>query len=115
MDNLTFDELPKAITQLFDKLNSIELLLLNLGEEKLTNNDLWLNLNELCDYLPDKPAKATVYGWVHARLIPYHKGSKKLRFLKSEIDIWLKDGGRKTCSEIKNEAGEYLTIGGAGK
>ena len=68
----------------------------------------WLNLNELCEYLPDKPAKATVYSWVHNSIIPYHKGGKKLRFLKAEINEWLKTGRRKTNAEIEKDAESYL-------
>jgi len=51
--------------------------------------DRWMDLIEVCNYIPDKPTKPTVYGWVHSNNIPFHKGGKKLRFLKSEIDNWL--------------------------
>lgn len=54
--------------------------------------DCWFTIAELCTYHPDKPATATVYGWVKNGLIPSHKGAKNLRFLKSEIDQWLKHG-----------------------
>jgi|SRR5665647_265753 len=77
--------------------------------EQPTKTDCWFDLNELCSYLPDKPAKPTVYGWVHTGLIPCHKGAKKLRFLKSEIDQWLKSGKQKTVSEIEAEAISYLS------
>ena len=70
--------------------------------------DRWFDLNELCIYLPDKPSKPTVYGWVHTSLIPCHKGAKKLRFLKSEIDNWLKQGKKKTLAETASEADTYL-------
>ena len=73
-----------------------------------TDPDRWFDLNELCFYHPDKPSKPTVYGWVNAGLIPVHKGGKKLRFLKSEIDSWLKKGKRKTIEETAAEADQYL-------
>jgi len=73
-----------------------------------TETDRWFDLNELCNYLPDKPAKPTVYGWVHEGVIPCHKGAKKLRFLKSEIDSWLKQGRKKTLAETASEADIYL-------
>jgi predicted DNA-binding transcriptional regulator AlpA len=76
--------------------------------EPPTQTDRWFDLNELCIYLPDKPSKATVYGWVHTGLIPCHKGQKKLRFLKSEIDAWLNQGRKKTLAETANEAEQYL-------
>jgi excisionase family DNA binding protein len=70
--------------------------------------DRWFTIDELCEYLPDKPVKATVYGYVHTLSIPFHKTTKRLRFLKSEIDLWLKSGKRKTVSEIEAEADQYL-------
>jgi hypothetical protein len=108
MENLTFNELPQAVTQLYDKLNNIERLLLQKSNESKPEPDCWFDINELCNYLPDKPARPTVYGWVHLSLIPCHKGQKKLRFLKSEIDAWLKLGRKKTLSEISSESDKYL-------
>ncbi len=74
-----------------------------------TDPERWYNLNELCEYLPDRPAAATVYGWVHNAIIPHHKSGKKLRFLKSEIDLWLKQGKKKTVSEIEAQAQNLKT------
>lgn len=76
--------------------------------EPAEQKDCWFDLTELCRYHPDKPTKATVYGWVNAGMIPVHKGGKKLRFLKSEIDEWLKQGRRKTITEVAREADNYL-------
>ncbi len=76
--------------------------------EPQTQTDRWFDLNELCIYHPDKPSKATIYGYVHTGIIPCHKGQKKLRFLKSEIDAWLKQGRKKTLAETANEAEQYL-------
>jgi predicted DNA-binding transcriptional regulator AlpA len=71
-------------------------------------SDRWLDINELCSYLPDKPTKATVYSWVHQGIIPNHKGNKKLSFLKSEIDTWLKQRKRKSFLEVQKEAEEFI-------
>ena len=78
------------------------------SDESPIESDRWFDLNELCSYHPDKPTKPTVYGWVNAGTIPVHKGGKKLRFLKSEIDSWLKQGRKKTLVEISSEAENYL-------
>ena len=47
----------------------------------------------------------TLYGKVSHRTIPYHKppGSKKLVFLKSELDEYLAQGRRKTVKELQEE------------
>ena len=76
--------------------------------EQPTETDRWFDLNELCNYHPDKPSKPTVYGWVNAGTVPVHKGGKKLRFLKSEIDSWLRQGRKKTLAETASEADTYL-------
>jgi excisionase family DNA binding protein len=68
--------------------------------DKPADPDSWMNLDELCQYHPDKPSKPTVYGWVHAGIIPFHKGGKKLRFLKSDIERWLLQGRKQTTAEV---------------
>jgi predicted DNA-binding transcriptional regulator AlpA len=78
-------------------------------------NDRWMDINELCQYHPDKPTKATVYGWVNARTIPVHKGGKKLRFLVSEIDEWLLSNRLQSQAEMVKEAGKYLVNKNGGK
>jgi excisionase family DNA binding protein len=88
--------------------NSIKKVLSNQQAKQPTETDRWFDLNELCTYHPDKPSKPTVYGWVNAGTIPVHKSGKKLRFLKSEIDDWLRQGRKKTLAETANEADAYL-------
>jgi predicted DNA-binding transcriptional regulator AlpA len=106
-EGLTLETLPKAFTHLTNEVSEIKRLLLKKSNEQPTENDRWFDLNELCIYHPDKPSKPTVYGWVYASTIPVHKGSKKLRFLKSEIDNWLRQGRKKTLAEITSEAVQY--------
>lgn len=94
---------PSELEQLIS--NALQKHLLN-KELTLHNKDEWFNLEQICIYLPDKPAKATVYGWVSKRLIPYHKKGKSLSFLKSEIDKWLKEGLRVTANQMAKEIAE---------
>jgi len=107
-EGLTLETLPKAFTQLTNEVSEIRRLLLEKSNEQPTETDRWFDLNELCIYHPDKPTKPTVYGWVNAGSIPVHKGGKKLRFLKSEIDNWLRQGRKKTLAETASEAEQYL-------
>ncbi len=108
MEILTLETLPKAFTQLTIEVSEIKRLLLEKSNEQPTETERWLDLNELCIYHPDKPSKPTVYGWVNAGIIPVHKSAKKLRFLKSEIDSWLKQGKKKTLAETAIEADIYI-------
>ena len=109
MEALTLEALPKAFSNLANDVSEIKRLLLEQGNTQQTEPDRWFDLSELCQYHPDKPSKPTVYGWVSAGTIPVHKGSKKLRFLKSEIDSWLKLGRKPTVADFANEADEYLS------
>ena len=106
-EGLTLETLPKAFTLLTNEVSEIKRLLLEKSNEQPTETDRWFDLNELCIYHPDKPSKPTVYGWVNAGTIPVHKGGKKLRFLKSEIDNWLRQGRKKTLAETASEAEQY--------
>lgn len=107
-EGLTLETLPKAFTNLTNEVSEIKRLLLEKSNEQPTETDRWFDLNELCIYHPDKPSKPTVYGWVNAGTIPVHKGGKKLRFLKLEIDNWLRQGKKKTLAETASEADTYL-------
>ena len=109
MRTVTFDQLPQAVGELFGELESIKQLLLADRANPNQDNDKWFDLNELCQYLPDKPKKPTVYGWVSMRQIPFHKKTKKLQFLKSEIDSWIKTGRNATVAETKTQVEQSLT------
>ena len=107
-EGLTLEKLPQAISLLTEEVSEIKSLLLQQANAKPSETDCWFNLDELCEYLPDRPSKQTVYDWVHERNIPVHKGPKKLRFLKSEVDKWLHEGRKKTQVELAKEANSYL-------
>ena len=81
----------------------------NLNSNGHVSSERWFDLQELCDYLPDKPAKATIYAYVSEEKIPFHKGPKKLRFLKSEIDKWLNEGKGRGSTEIDLETDYFLS------
>ncbi len=106
-EGLTLETLPKAFINLTNEVSEIKRLLLTKSNEQQTEIDLWFNLSEFCIYHPDKPCKPTVYGWVNAGTVPVHKSNKKLRFLKSEIDNWLRQGRKKTLTETANDASLY--------
>jgi predicted DNA-binding transcriptional regulator AlpA len=101
---ITFEAIPKAMAYLIEKVEALEKAISEKNETPVIPVDRWLNIDELKEYLPDHPAKATIYGWVSKRKIPFHKGSKKLRFLQSDIDKWLSGGKRKSESELRDEA-----------
>ena len=88
-DKITFDNLPEAITELHKK---IDRLLSQTQATEQPEADKLLTIQEFIDYLPEHPAKQTVYGWVNDRLVPFEKYGKRLYFRKSDIDLWLSKG-----------------------
>ena len=106
-EQISFNELPQAMAYLIQKVERLESAL-SLNQSEKQESDQWFNLQQLQEYHPDHPAAPTVYAWVGQRLIPNHKHGKKLMFLKSEIDEWLKSGRRKTAAELRAEAAEFV-------
>ena len=112
---LTFEQLPQAVAQLSSKFDKFEQLLLKQNTSLKIEQDIWFDLNELIAYDPGKRSKMTFYGYIRRKEIPFHKTGKKVIFLKSEIDAWLKQGRQKTHDEISIEAEQYLTSTGKSK
>ncbi|MBQ0732969.1 helix-turn-helix domain-containing protein [Aquimarina celericrescens] len=109
-ENITFEQLPNSVKILTEEVSEVKRLLIEIQDQgSFKNTNTWFDLPELCKYLPEKPAQPTVYGWVSKKSVPFHKRGKKLYFLKSEIDEWLKQGRKKTVSEIEAETDNYLS------
>jgi hypothetical protein len=94
--NISVDQLNALLDEKVEKIISAIS-----QKNKEPHTDQWFDLNGLIEYLPSHPKAQTVYEWVHKKIIPFHKSpeTKMLTFLKSEVDIWLKSGRRKTQHE----------------
>ena len=62
--------------------------------------DVWFDIHQLAEYLPQKPTINTIYDWTRRRAIPYSKATGRLIFSKAEIDAWLKSGKKMTINEL---------------
>lgn len=107
------EDMPKALTYLIDKVDSLEKKVSELSAMQNVPSAQakeWMNIDELCQYLPMHPAKQTVYGWVSDKVIPYHKQEKNkfLPFSKTEIDDWMYGGRHKTNEELEREAQAFV-------
>lgn len=89
MEAITFDTLPRAVSELNRK---IDLILSQTQNQKQEKQDRLLTIEQFLEYLPEHPARQTVYGWVNLRIVPYEKHGKRLYFRKSDIDSWLLKG-----------------------
>ena len=106
---ITFEGMPKAMALMIKKLDELANKVESLkGNAEAASVDEWMNLKELCAYLPNHPAEQTVYGWTSTQQIPFHKRGKRIMFLKSEIDTWLHDGKVRSQHELAQEAALYV-------
>jgi predicted DNA-binding transcriptional regulator AlpA len=105
MQTISFEQLPQAVAELGSQLVEIRSLLQNMATATPSTpaSDQWLNVKELSEYLPSRPAVATIYEYTANETIPFSKQGKKLVFLKSDIDEWLRSGRKKTKAEQMDE------------
>jgi excisionase family DNA binding protein len=92
MASLTFEQIPAKLEYLSGKVEDLERLLFKLSDQlpkTLPTKPRRLTLDQLCEKLPWRPARATVYGMVSRREIPFEKNGKYLQFREDEIDKWL--------------------------
>jgi len=105
---IPYEKIPEAFGQLCEDVAIVKKFLEQYLDTPIPEPDQWLDINELVAYDPEKRSKATFYGYTARKEIPFHKNGKKLIFLKSEINQWLKQGRQKTNAEISAEADTYL-------
>ena len=105
----TLEEMPKALNFLIKKVDNLQETVNTLRhKQQASESPRWMNIDELCAYHPSHPKKQTVYEWVSKKTIPYHKMTKELMFLQSEIDEWLKRGAQKSEEDLMREAREFV-------
>lgn len=109
MENPTFEQLPAAVNQLNHKLETVLQLLKRQQPESQSPGKL-LTIEEAAQFL--NLAKPTIYRLVHLRQIPFNKpkGSKKLYFIKPELEAWIKTGRKRTVSEIEEQAESFVKL-----
>lgn len=115
-NELSFNDMPKALAYLVDKVVRLESLLEKQHQATAPEPTCkWLDIKELQAFLPDHPAASTVYGWIRNGLIPYYKKGKKLSFKRSEIEEWMNSGRQQTDAELEAAAQDYINRKRLGK
>ena len=100
MEPFNFNELPEVVRLLFEKVESIEQIVLMLKPAENGEDDL-LNVSEAAEFL--KISTAALYTKVSRSEIPFSKPGKRLYFNRAELQEWVKNGKRKTAQEIRSE------------
>ena len=107
MDELTFEQLPEAVTRLAAKLENIEQLLLNQKEQEHREQpEQLLTVEQAAKFLT--LSVPTMYSKVSRGEISHMKRGKRLYFSQKELIEYLKAGRKKSNAEIEAEANQYL-------
>jgi excisionase family DNA binding protein len=104
---ITFENLPKAVTQLFEKLNGIEALIKQQTTQPAQEQDELLTVQDTAKFL--SLSVPTVYGLISKGELPVMKRSKRCYFSKVELINYLKQGRKKTNTEIEAIAEKHVS------
>ncbi|WP_017732238.1 helix-turn-helix domain-containing protein [Nafulsella turpanensis] len=106
-ENLTFDQLPKAVTMLTQEVSELKKLLLEKREQHPANApEQLLTVQEAAEFL--NLTVPTIYSKVSKGELPVMKRSKRLYFSRTELLDYLKEGRKKSNAEIESDAEAYL-------
>jgi len=104
METITFEQLPKAVTQLSNEISEIKRLLLSRSESQPQADQL-LSVQQAAEFL--NLSVPTIYGLVSKSELPVNKRGKRLYFSKQELTDWIKAGRKKTQAEIEAESANW--------
>ncbi|SKB35097.1 helix-turn-helix domain-containing protein [Maribacter arcticus] len=106
--NLTFDQLPKAVTMLTKEVSDLKRLLIEKQVQTPTEQpEQLLTVQEAAQFL--NLTVPTIYSKVSKGELPVMKRSKRLYFSNIELIDYLKEGRKKSNAEIVQEAEAYLS------
>jgi len=74
--------------------------------KKMKELEKFFSVEEVAQYIGFK--KASIYGLINRKSIPYIKCGRLLKFEKSQIDLWLQSKRRKTGEQIMADAERYI-------
>ena len=107
-ENITFDQLPKAVTTLTNEVGLLKRLIIENQEQKLiAQPEQLLTIQEAAQFL--KLTVPTIYSKVSKGELPVMKRGKRLYFSSTELMEYIKEGRKKSNAEIEQEAEAYLT------
>ena len=55
-----------------------------------TSDERWLSVEEIADHLG--VTKDSIYRWIERRGLPAHRVGKLWKFMRSEVDAWVRSG-----------------------
>ena len=100
MEQLSFENLPQAVSLLLEKVDSLEQLLKSQQTSNRVASDKPMSITEAAKFV--NLTVPTLYGFVSKRTIPFSKVGKRLYFSESELTSWIQNGRQQTRDELNN-------------
>ncbi|SOU88050.1 DNA binding domain-containing protein, excisionase family [Tenacibaculum dicentrarchi] len=104
---ITFENLPTVLSEVLELQKELKNLILSKETSSQPETETPLNIKEVAKLT--QLSVPTLYLYVSGRKIPHYKQGNKLRFFKTEIIAWVKEGKVKTVSEIEADANVLLS------
>lgn len=109
MDNITFEAMPQAISELIKKVDTLQSTVAAL--QKHCNKpqvEPMIGIDEACKILGR--AKSTVYALTQAYKIPFYQPGKMLQFKHSELMAWMEGAKQDASSQTTESLAEQMRI-----
>lgn len=100
MEQLSFENLPHAVSLLLEKVNSLEQLLKSQQTVNRIASDKPMSIAEAAKFV--NLTVPTLYGFVSKRTIPFSKVGKRLYFSEAELTSWIQNGRQQTRDELQS-------------
>ena len=107
MENLSFDQLPKAISMLTNEVSEMKELLLKFKVQPKDQAEQFLTIQEVSKFL--NLSVPTIYSKTSKGELPVMKRGKRLYFSKQDLIKYLQAGRKKSFAEVEAEAAAYLS------
>ena len=102
-NEITFENLPKAVAHLVSEVAEIKNLVYKGHPPIVPPKRIPIGIDDACKLIGK--AKPTVYTLVRKRLLPCYKNGKHLYFFEDELLAWIE----KTVAEINEEAKAFIS------
>jgi|SRR6185312_3215876 len=108
MEQTTFETMPKAIDELRNGQNRLEELVGKLIHQHSPQQEKeeFITLKQVCELTGY--ASPTIYGLIGKNAIPHFKKGQRLFFDRAAIISWIREGKRKSQTEISANADARL-------
>ncbi len=108
MENLTFEKLPEAVTILTREVSELKRLLLDKQDQPAPEplKEKLLTVKEAGEFL--NLTVPTMYSKVSRGELPVMKRGKRLYFSNTELMEYVKEGRKKSLTDIESEVNSYI-------